>query len=184
MSISDKEIKKVSEIVSEMIQRLGLAAEVNAMEREGEIVISLETSDPGRLIGRKGKSVDSLEYLVNRILSHHEEDFPRAVLDVLGSDEKTEPGHKAERRPPKRPRETEKDTKQDEHFEKIARLARDAAKEVKRWGEAKEIGPYNEDDRRIIHVSLQDFNEVVAETDPEADENAQLKKMILKPAEE
>lgn len=178
MSVTSEQVEFAKTVVTEMISRLGLTAEVSAMEREDDLVVKLDTPEPGRLIGRKGRTIDSLEYLVNRILGHHEQDFPRAVLDVDGHDTKEEGEREPRQRKPSQPRRD--DSKEDERSQKLERLAQDAAKEVKRWGEVKSIGPYNSHDRRIVHLALDEDSEVVAETDTEAPEDAKMKKITIR----
>lgn len=178
MSISKEQLDTAKEIVTNMIQSLGLSAEVKAGEREGDLLLTIDTPEPGRLIGRKGRSIDSLEYLLNRILGHSSEEFPRAILDVDGYQKQEQAGGEGDKKPPA------KESKHDRaREEKMEQLATDAAKEVKRWGEPKEIGPYNSHDRRLIHLALDEDAEIAVETDPEADENARLKKIIIRPTE-
>ena len=45
--------------------------------------------------------------------------------------------------------------------------AKDAAKEVKRWGEAVKLPEMNAHDRRIIHLTLQDDPEITTESEGE-----------------
>lgn len=178
MSISKEQLDTATEIVTNMIQRLGLSAEVKAGERKGDLLLTIDTPEPGRLIGRKGRSIDSLEYLLNRILGHSSEEFPRAILDVDGYQKKEQTGGGGEKKP------AAKEYKQDRaREEKLEQLATDAAKEVKRWGEPKEIGPYSSHDRRLIHLALEDDAEIAVDTDPDADENAHVKKIIIRPTE-
>ena len=50
-------------------------------------------------------------------------------------------------------------------------IAKDAAKEVKMWGEPKRIGPYKPGERRIIHMTLRNDPEVETESDAQPDAN-------------
>lgn len=180
MSISTEQLNLTTDIVKNMIERLGLTADVKATDREGDLLLTLDTPDPGRLIGRKGRSIDSLEYLLNRILGHHEQDFPRAVLDVAGYQKQTNTEEDA---PKPRPNSREI-SPDDERDQKLEKLAVDAAKEVKRWGEPKEVGPYNSHDRRIVHLALENIEGIVEENAPNEPDDAKLKKMVIRPAEE
>jgi spoIIIJ-associated protein len=50
---------------------------------------------------------------------------------------------------------------------KLEQLAIDTAKEVKRWGDTKTLGPMSARERRVIHVTLEADPEVVSESGEE-----------------
>ena len=49
----------------------------------------------------------------------------------------------------------------------MSRMALDTAKEVKRWGDPKTIGPFNAGERRAIHLAIKDITGIVAESGPD-----------------
>eukprot|EP00831_Metopus_contortus_P085017 TRINITY_DN9784_c0_g2_i2.p3 TRINITY_DN9784_c0_g2~~TRINITY_DN9784_c0_g2_i2.p3 ORF type:complete len:129 (+),score=32.88 TRINITY_DN9784_c0_g2_i2:119-505(+) len=51
-----------------------------------------------------------------------------------------------------------------EHELRLEKQALDAAKEVKRWGDSVTLPPLNAHDRRIIHITLQDDEEIITES--------------------
>ena len=61
-------------------------------------------------------------------------------------------------------REDDRDERGGENEEMLAQQALDAAKEVKRWGEPVTLPPMNAHDRRIIHITLQEENELQTES--------------------
>jgi hypothetical protein len=65
--------------------------------------------------------------------------------------------------------------------EKLHQQALDIAKEVKRWGDAKVMGPLTAGERAVVHQALADDPQVVAESGPE-DENGR-KKITIRAAE-
>ena len=54
-------------------------------------------------------------------------------------------------------------------------------KEVERWGQEKSTAPLNARDRRVVHVTLRDYDGIVTESGPEEGEG--LKRVIVRPAD-
>jgi len=152
--------------LSRMVELLGFTVEINEEEDEQGITLSLKTDEPGRIIGRKGHYLQSMELLLNRILRKKYEKFPWVVLDVDGYQRQARPRRRGA--PPV-------------DVERIERMAMDAAKEVTRWGQEKTIGPLNARERRVIHMTLRDNDDVVSESGPE--EGQGMKRVILRPAD-
>jgi len=141
------------ELVREMINRLGFAAEVSEGEGDRGISVKVKTDDPGRIIGRKGKYLDSVELLVNSIMRKEDRSAPRVGIDVDGYERKKAQtggrrggggGGGGGRRGRGRGGDDEV----------LARQATDMAKEVKKWGEPRSTGPLSARDRRVIHMTL------------------------------
>jgi len=151
--------------LSRMVELLGFAVEINEVEDEHGITLSLKTDEPGRLIGRKGHYLQSMELLLNRILRKKYGKFPWVALDVDGYQRQSRP----------RRREASVDV------ERLERMATDAATEVKRWGQEKNIGPLNARERRVIHMTLRGDAEVVTESGQE--EGQGMKRVIIHPAD-
>ena len=150
-------------ILEEMIAKLGIDAEVAiAASDDDPHKLELKSGEAGRLIGRKGQSLEGLELVLNRILrkkTAEEENTPWVVIEVDGY---SVPHHSAAEH-------HGRVSKQE--MERLELIARDAAKEVKMWGEPKRIGPYKPGERRIIHMTLRNDPDVETESDAEADAN-------------
>lgn len=65
-----------------MLGHLGFTFEIREEQRPSGKTLHILTRDPGRLIGRNGKVLDDLQYLLNRILNREEEAAPRVIVDV------------------------------------------------------------------------------------------------------
>jgi len=61
--------ERAVELVQGLLSRMGFAAEVTSSidESAGEAVVSVRSESEGLLIGRRGQTLDSLEYIVNRM---------------------------------------------------------------------------------------------------------------------
>ena len=155
MAATQEQIDRSLEACRTMLRLLGLEAEVAFGEAETDLVLEIKTPEPGRLIGRKGQNIDSMELLLNRMVRTHGSNFPRISLNVDGYDRKKKQRGSGDHAAAggDRPAHSEDD-------EKIRRLAQDAAKEVKRWGEPKRLGPFNSAQRRLVHVTLREDPEI------------------------
>lgn len=150
-------------ILEEMIDKLGIEATVTVAEDgEESHKLDLKSGEAGRLIGRKGQSLEGLELILNRILrkkTSEDENTPWVVIEVDGY---SVPHHTAGEH-------HGRVSKQE--MERLELIAKDVAKEVKMWGEPKRIGPYKPGERRIIHMTLRNDPDVETESDAEADAN-------------
>ena len=88
----------------------------------------------GILIGKRGQTLDSLQYLVSLVVNKKSENYVRVKLDTENY------------------RERRKET--------LETLAKNIAYKVKRTKRSVSLEPMNPYERRIIHAALQDFNGV------------------------
>ena len=161
-----------------MFDYLNLKGSLQIEEKNDKVIVKITSEDAGRIIGRKGQILESLQLLTNRIMFKGDEDFPHIMLNIDGytngerksgrrvADEAEadngRPSRGSERR--QAPRGAERVRNSEEQLEQ---QARDAAKEVKRWGEPVKLPEMNAHDRRIIHVTLQDDPEITTESEGE-----------------
>ena len=168
---------KARKTLGTMLDYLGLNAELKAEVTENQLALKIKSTEPGRIIGRKGQTLDSLQLLLNRIMFKGDEDCPRISIDIDGyaenggrterpRRERNERGERGERsdRGERRPR---RERRSGASEEQLIEQAKDAAKEVKKWGEPVTLPPMNAHDRRIIHVTLQDDPEIETQSEGE-----------------
>ena len=166
---------KIVKSLTTMFDYLGLSASLRVEEKGTRIGVKISSEDAGRIIGRKGQTLESLQLLLNRIMFKDDEECPHIMLDIDGyakgergarseADDESEEG--GERRPrerrerrPRREEDGERTTK-----DQLEQQALDAAKEVKRWGVPVTLPEMNAHDRRIIHVTLKDDPELTTES--------------------
>ena len=165
-----------------MLDYLGLDAEVRSESGNNKINLIVSSSDAGRIIGRKGQSLENLQFLLNRMMQKNDVNYPKVYIDIDGYSSGTkraandrgdrlERGEKNDRRNNRRDRGEGRGDRRnndrkggrrerggdgfDMHEEELRMLALDSAKEVRRWGDPKTLRPMNAHDRRIIHVTLE-----------------------------
>ncbi len=75
---------KALRVLGTMLDYLGLEAEWTTEEKGNRLIIKLTSNDAGRIIGRRGATLESLQILLNRIMFRGEEDTPMISLDIDG----------------------------------------------------------------------------------------------------
>jgi spoIIIJ-associated protein len=142
-------------VLREMVEHLGMQAEIKTDLIEGErLKLCLESKESGRLIGRKGQNLESLELLLNRIMKRRDENNPWIPVEVDGYSTGRTGGDGARRRGERVDKE------------RFECLATEAAKEVKRWRQEKKLGPFSPAERRIIHITLEQDEQLCTESEP------------------
>jgi spoIIIJ-associated protein len=125
-------------ILKDMLDRLGFEATIEEKETEKGLCLNIETDDPGRLIGRQGRTLSDLQYLTNRINFHKDKEAPKVTVDVGNYRGDSTDG--------------------------LAKKAKEAAEKARRWGDIVELPPMNAYDRRIVHQALKEAEGVSTES--------------------
>ena len=180
--------EKLIHTLATMFDYLGLSGTFRVEDKGQKLEVKITSEDAGRMIGRKGQTLDSLQLILNRIMFKGDEEFPRIMLDIDGySNGDHEP---RERRPrseaaegdprPERParanrRGSHRGEESHQSVEQLEQQAHDAAKEVKRWGDPVKMPEMNAHDRRIIHMALKGDPEIVTASEGEG----AMKKVVI-----
>ncbi|MBR0460116.1 MAG: KH domain-containing protein [Victivallales bacterium] len=154
-------LENAKQTLAKMLELLGVQAEITLPESE-DYRLFLKTDDAGRLIGKKGQTLEALELVLNRILKKDmgpESSSLWVSLDIDGYQVEA-PRHEAPHG--KLP---------SDEIERLQAMAKDIAKEVKLLHRERVIGPFNPAERRIIHVTLEDDPVIETVSDPVADEH-------------
>ena len=78
-------LERTQKDLMKMLDFLGYEdAAVKAAESNGEIELSVESQDAGRIIGRKGQTLESLQLLINRMMQKDDPDYPRIQICIDG----------------------------------------------------------------------------------------------------
>ena len=120
----------VRDLIARTTAALGIACRVEIDEREDALVATCSGRDLGLLIGRHGQTIDAIQYLCNAILARQGAGVS-VVVDAAG--------YRARREAT------------------LGSLASGAAEQALRTGERVELEPMTAVERKIVHVSLQDF---------------------------
>lgn len=134
VSAEDSATAYAIEFLSNIFKKFELDVTIRAIEGDEFITLDLVGKDLGILIGRRGETLDALQYLTNLTVSRHFEDRNKFILDVEGYRSKRE--------------------------ETLERLAKKLAERVKESGKNMSLEPMSPYERRIIHTVLQSDEQV------------------------
>lgn len=177
----EEQKKRILDTLSTMFGYLGLTGEFRFETKpNNRIGVKISSDDVGRIIGRRGQTLESLQLVLNRIVGRDDKEFPLVLLDIDGyADGERAPRKEAgegeeneSNRPARGFRRRERGEREENgqrlsSREQLERQALDAAKEVKRWGDPIKLPEMNAHDRRIIHLALKEDPEVVTESEGE-----------------
>jgi spoIIIJ-associated protein len=132
----------VRDFLDKVFHAMGMEVEVLVtVEDEKTVSVELKGNDMGVLIGKRGQTLDSLQYLANLAVNKQSENFVKVKLD-------TEDYRKRRR-------------------ETLENLARNIAYKVKRTKRPVSLEPMNPFERRVIHSALQNDRYVTTHSEGE-----------------
>ena len=136
--------KICEKFLQEVLQAMGMGEVtiVSSIDEEGALAIEMSGDNMGILIGKRGQTLDSLQYLTNRVANKSQDGYVRVKLDTEDY------------------RKRRKQT--------LENLAKNIAYKVKRSRKPISLEPMNPYERRVIHSTLQ--NDKFVTTHSEGDE--------------
>ena len=129
--VEDQTIEACEKFVADVMQAMGMedVKVTSCVDEEGALSINMEGPNMGILIGKRGQTLDSLQYLTNRVANKMQDGYVRVKLDTEDY------------------RRRRKET--------LENLAKNIAGKVKRTRRTVVLEPMNPYERRIIHSTLQ-----------------------------
>src|SRR5947209_13832769 len=73
-----------AKVLREILDKMGIEAEVSAFDDGERIILDAHGSESGLVIGKKGATLDALQYLVNRIVYRKPGELPSVTVDAEG----------------------------------------------------------------------------------------------------
>jgi len=144
LHVDEEQVKKAAaEFLGQVFGAMGMEVSLEARfdAGEGELLVMMNGEDMGILIGKRGQTLDSLQYLVSLVVNKDTEGYLRVKLDTENY------------------RERRKET--------LETLARNISYKVKRTKHPVSLEPMNPYERRIIHSALQNDRYVVTRSEGE-----------------
>jgi spoIIIJ-associated protein len=130
VSVKRDILSEAKNFLTDVLSAMNMKAEISLKEVNNEIRISLIGPNMGLLIGYRGETLDSLQYIVSLVVNkNHNEEYRRVILDTENYRAKRE--------------------------ETLKRLASKIAYKVRVSGRVLKLEPMNPYERRIIHSTLQ-----------------------------
>ena len=128
--VTDETKEAVSAFLKDTLKAMGMEVEIASdIDEDGSLSINMSGPNMGILIGKRGQTLDSLQYLANRVANKHQSGYVRVKLDTEN--------YRARRE------------------ETLKHLAKNIAHKVKRNRRPVALEPMNPYERRIIHSALQ-----------------------------
>jgi spoIIIJ-associated protein len=121
-------------LVESVLGAMGLTGEVSVSEDEEGVQVEIRGEKMGVLIGRRGETLNALQYLVGLAVNRSEAEKRRVQLDVEGYRKKRE--------------------------ETLRELALKLAEKAKRRGRNVVLEPMSSQERRVIHMALKGRNDI------------------------
>jgi spoIIIJ-associated protein len=126
----EERLELAKQLTLGLLQRMGMETEVEGFLREGELCIEVKSSKEGILIGKHGRTLDSLQFLINRMVNKELKEPVRMIIDIND--------YKKRR------------------VDFLKKMAIRFGESAQRTGKEITIGPFSAHDRRIIHITLQE----------------------------
>ena len=141
-AVAGKEIS-AEDFLKDVFKAMDMVVDIKVTENTEEKTMDIELSgeEMGVLIGKRGQTLDSLQYLVSLVVNKYSDDYIRVKIDTENY------------------RERRKET--------LENLARNIAYKVKRTRKTVSLEPMNPYERRVIHSALQNDRYVTTHSEGE-----------------
>ena len=128
--VEEQTIKAVEQFLKDTLKAMDMEVEItSSIDGDGALYVDMKGEHMGILIGKRGQTLDALQYLANRVANKHQAGYVRVKLDTEN--------YRARRE------------------ETLKHLANNIAHKVKRNRRPVVLEPMNPYERRIIHSALQ-----------------------------
>ena len=144
-------LESAREVLKKLAVSLDNAVEVKGASTNRGIELEMDTEEAGIMIGRRGQTLEALQYLTTRIVSHKYGRPVRILIDAGGYRKRRE--------------------------ESLQELAMSAAEKARKNRRPQAVGPFNAQERRLIHLTLRNENGISTASRG----RGELKKVLISP---
>lgn len=117
-----------------VLEKLGMEASLSIESEDDRISIDISGENMGIIIGRRGETLSSLQYLTNLVVNRKVEDYTKVSIDTENYKQKRE--------------------------ETLVRLAEKTAEKVLKYRRSFTLEPMNPYERKVIHSALQENDKI------------------------
>ena len=149
----ETEVLIARQLITELLDRMGMKAEIDVFPGEEGLQVEIKGDREGILIGKHGRTLDSLQIVISRMINRRSDKPVRVALDI--------------------------NDYQKRRANMLSQMALRFGEEVKKTGRVQTVGPFNARDRRIIHVALKEDASLRTESFGEGE----MKKIAILPNE-
>ncbi|HHV98731.1 MAG TPA: protein jag [Clostridiaceae bacterium] len=130
VTLKEMSSKVAVEFLQNVFQKMGVSAEIEAKEYDDTLYLEIKADDSGIIIGRRGETLDALQYLVSLVVNKNREVYKKVTIDIENYRHKRE--------------------------ETLVKLANRLAERVIKYKKSITLEPMNPYERKVIHSTLQD----------------------------
>jgi len=127
-ALINPKVKLARDYITSILRAIGIEAEYKIYQNAEGAVINVESDNNGTIIGRRGETLDAIQYLCSIIANKADKEYFRITIDCLG--------YRSKRR------------------ETLEQLAAKVARSVLRTGRSQPLEPMNPYERRVIHSAI------------------------------
>ena len=132
---------EAAKFLVEVIEKMNITVEVESFKNDECVYLEVKGKDSRMVIGKRGQTLDSLQYLTNLVSNKGNEEYKRVIIDVEGYRSRRE--------------------------KVLEQLAVKLAKKVLRSGRSTKLEPMNPYERKVIHATLQQVDGVSTKSEGE-----------------
>lgn len=133
----DDYAKIAKEFLQELLDKMNIECDVKMTEEERFLkfeIFPIDKKETGIIIGKRGDTLDAIQYLVNLVTNMHSKEYIRISLDINNYRKK--------------------------RAQSLKTLAKRMAKKAKKFKKDIKLEPMNPYERRLIHSALQDEDDI------------------------
>ncbi|MCT4594661.1 MAG: protein jag [Anaeromicrobium sp.] len=138
VTVIDNPERKATEFLEDMLQKMNIVAKYKTKLENNTLNLEIIGSNMGVLIGKRGQTLDAIQYLVSLVVNKERDEYIRVVLDTEN--------YRRKRR------------------QTLIKLANKLAYKAKSTSRDVVLEPMNPYERRIIHAALQNHPHVVTKS--------------------
>ncbi len=144
--------EKARQLLSGLLTRMQIESPVTVEETEEMIILNIQGDGSGLLIGKRGQNLDALQYILNKAIHHSANGHKMIIIDTEGYRKRRE--------------------------EALVALALRIGDKVKKTKKPVTVGHMNAHDRRIIHLAVQNDENLATRSRGEGE----YRKILILPA--
>jgi spoIIIJ-associated protein len=129
------------DFLKDITEKMGLQLNITAKAGEESLYVDINGKDSGTVIGKRGQTLDAIQYLTSLVVNKDEDKYTRVVVDAENYREKRE--------------------------RTLEQLANRLADKVVRTGKNVRLEPMNPYERKVIHATLQSNPNVTTKSEGE-----------------
>ncbi|MBP3379954.1 MAG: KH domain-containing protein [Ruminococcus sp.] len=127
-------VKIAKDYITSILRAMDVDCTFSVYQNDTGAIVNIESDNNGTIIGRRGETLDSIQYLCSIIANKGDKDYFRITIDCLG--------YRGKRK------------------ETLIQLAAKVARSVTRTGRSQQLEPMNPYERRVIHSAISEIEGV------------------------